>query len=217
MRLILAASMPRAGSTWMYNAARLVLLQSPQIAQSFAAGWVGDLDKLPQKRTLLIKIHDYSTPLLMHTSKVIYCYRDIRDALASLERKFGTIPTLDLADHMVEQYTHWSRHAHYLTSYEAMMQNKQKLIQDLAKLFKVSLNQPDKLLDELEQLSYHSPGETQSFHQSSYNTTNLYHPQHITDGSIGSWQKSLSPKLEEEIINKHRDWFIAQGYLNEQS
>ena len=213
MRLILAASMPRAGSTWMYNAARLVLLQSPTVARSFGAGWVGDIDKLPRKRTLLIKIHDYSAPLLQHATQVIYCYRDIREALASLERKFGTPPTLALADHMVAQYNHWIKHAQIVMSYEEMMQDKAKVVNTLAQLFNVHLSTPASVLNELSQLSYASSPDTRSFNHSSYNATNLYHPQHITSGKIGSHGHQLDPELAQAIVDKHRDWFIARGYL----
>ena len=42
--------MRRSASTWLYNAARLLLSSSPSILQQFSCGWIGDWKKIPKKR-----------------------------------------------------------------------------------------------------------------------------------------------------------------------
>jgi hypothetical protein len=41
--IIFSAGMQRSGSTWLYNAARLLLTNSPLTREITSYGWIGDL------------------------------------------------------------------------------------------------------------------------------------------------------------------------------
>lgn len=101
--LILAASMPRSASTWLYNVARLLIARLPEAKDQFSCGWVGDWQAIPKKPYMPIKIHDYHQGFADASRLVLYSYRDIRDALASVKRKFDRQPSLALADHWIAQ------------------------------------------------------------------------------------------------------------------
>ncbi|HEY9841205.1 MAG: hypothetical protein ACAI44_30995 [Candidatus Sericytochromatia bacterium] len=210
-QLILSAGMGRAGSTWLFNAARLLLCSSPTIAQQLSFGWVGDLPKIPLRRYMLLKIHDYHPQLVAQSSTILYSYRDIRDVIASMARKFGRTPQLGDADHLVAQFRLWMPVAQFVMRYEDMLSDKQSIIAGMAAALGRNGVDPAAILAELEAMSFASPGEKGA----SYHVTNLYHPGHITDGRHGSWRDVLDPALAQAILARHRDWFEANGYETE--
>jgi hypothetical protein len=79
-RLILAAGMPRSGSTWLYNALRLLLGDDPDLV----AGWVDDVAGR-QAAILLVKVHD-PYDLAERTDLIFTTYRPLPDVAASLGR-----------------------------------------------------------------------------------------------------------------------------------
>ena len=87
--------MPRSGSTWLYNAARLLLRRAPQGGADLSGGWIGDWRRLPKRRRLLLKVHEFDPFLAKKARLVLYSYRDLRDALASCRRKFDIEPSLE--------------------------------------------------------------------------------------------------------------------------
>ena len=52
--IILSAGMPRSGSTWLFNAARLLLRANGEPS----SGWIGDWSSLPRKPVLLLKVSE---------------------------------------------------------------------------------------------------------------------------------------------------------------
>ena len=96
-KIILSAGMPRSGSTWLYNAARLLLISSSSVGNNLSSGWIEDLGTLSKKEVMLIKIHDLPKFLSKKSQIILYSYRDLRDALASSKRKFGNEPSMDKA------------------------------------------------------------------------------------------------------------------------
>src|SRR5210317_631864 len=102
--LILAAGMQRSASTWLYNAARLVLTSSPSVAEKFSCGWIGDWQQIPKQNYMLIKIHEFNKSLADQSKYILYSFRDIRDVIASGMRKFGWIPSLEVADNLINQH-----------------------------------------------------------------------------------------------------------------
>ena len=79
-RIILAAGMPRSGSTWLYNAVRLLLGDNPDLV----AGWVDDLARR-EAALLLVKIHDPSD-LADRADLIFTTYRPLAEVAASLGR-----------------------------------------------------------------------------------------------------------------------------------
>ncbi len=203
--IILAASMPRSGSTWLYNVARVLLTSTEQLKANFSCGWIGDIDNIPTRALMLIKLHDFNQALVNESSFVFYSYRDVRDALASMKRKFGLEPSLDAASNFILHHNHWINQSHFVMKYEDMAENKASIVANLATRFQLNDVDVDAVLAEVEPMK--------SAPVDKYDTENLYHAGHITDGRHGSWEGIISPELEKEILDKHRDWFEQYGYI----
>jgi hypothetical protein len=197
--LILAAGMSRSASTWLYNAARLLLCSSPEIAKSFSCGWVGDLQIIPKKRFMLIKLHGYDRLLINQAASIVYSYRDIRDSLASGQRKYGHAPTMERADRLVEQHKLWSGVAEFSMRYEDMLSDKVSVVEQLAQTLDVKNYDSTAIVEEIEQLDYTSEGPKNR----NYHEVNLLHDGHLTDGRNGAWKSSGNESLYREIEKKH--------------
>jgi len=82
-QVILIASMPRSGSTWLFNCAiKLLKLAGKDVYSS----WVDDYDVSNSAKIHLIKAHDPVPVLSEKADHIISTRRDIRDVAASLTR-----------------------------------------------------------------------------------------------------------------------------------
>jgi hypothetical protein len=206
--LILATGMRRSASTWLYNAARLLLCSSPAVSQSFNCGWIGDWNNLQKKKFMLIKAHDYDQRLVDDSNFILYSYRDLRDAIASGFRKFGWAPTIEVADEMVRQHELWMDSADFVMRYESMLLEKEDTVTRLARALDIHDVEPAGIVRTIEELNYLNQGTKNDL----YHYTNLYHRGHITDGRHGSWKNVLDENYVKAITEKHRGWFEKHGY-----
>ncbi len=69
-QLILSAGMPRSGSTWLYNAMRIML--KSDIGIDLGAGWIQDIEKFKDHDTILLKLHSYIPHLASKATFVAY-------------------------------------------------------------------------------------------------------------------------------------------------
>ena len=104
-KLILAASMPRSASTWMYNVTRILLEE--KYPNQVSAGWVADYKTLEKKPVHLIKIHQFDKYWAHRAGIILYSYRDVRDAFASAIRKFGIEPHMKFCDQWIKDDKVW--------------------------------------------------------------------------------------------------------------
>lgn len=205
--LILAAGMPRSGSTWLYNAVRLLARESAASPTDVACAWVGDSEKLPDARVRILKIHDFAPELAEQANCIVYSYRDVRDAMASMARKFETQLTLDLARHLIRQHSCWCSVANYVMRYEQMVLDPEAELHRLQTALGLNEIEVASVLKQLSGLDYDSPGSKNE----TYHSENLFHRGHITDGRVGSWGAQLSAELEGEIVAEDREWFERFG------
>lgn len=82
-KLILIASMPRSGSTWLFNCSRMILERA---GQYFYSCWEADYDSNNSAKIHLVKVHDPIPELSEKADIVISTRRDIRAVAASLIR-----------------------------------------------------------------------------------------------------------------------------------
>ncbi len=197
--------MPRSGSTWLYNAARLILLQSEP---DLGCGWIDDWLQIPKKSTLLLKVHDYQPAIANKAWRIIYSYRDLRDALASRLRKFQTLPTLATAKHIIENDYQWKQKAHYIMRYEDMIQDPIRIIRNLADCLEVDSIDPVEINQRLAALT----DKGSNWSKESYDPETLFHRNHITHGGVGTWQDSLSLAFVKKLENIYHDWFKKYKY-----
>ncbi len=121
-RLILSAGISRSGSTWLYNAARLLL--SHDGAAKVAGAWIEDYDADDPAPVHLVKLHDPDAMLAEKADLVLTGRRDLRDIAASIQRMKwvdSEEALLAFLDAVVAQHDFWSPRAQYEMVYEAMI------------------------------------------------------------------------------------------------
>ncbi len=207
--LVLSAGMPRSGSTWLYNALRLLLRQRFPRPGELACGWVGDLDRIAADAPCrLVKIHEWDEGLAAQAAFVAWSYRDLRDAMASQHRKFGGALSLAFADYLVRQDARWTARADHVMRYEDMRADPQRELARLATALSLDGVDLPALRCELDGLSYDSEGPRNA----AYHELTLLHRGHVTDGRVGSWRNGMPAALAQQIVSAHDGWFRTRGY-----
>lgn len=158
---------------------------------------------------------------------VVYTYRDIRDVIASLQKKYNTKydrKTLkNIVTELIEQDKQWREFEYiYITNYEKMVINLKEEIRNHAKF--LGINCDESFISFLaDYLSYNSQiirlKNTKSddfIHIDEYNIYNkwsLIHKNHFQGGKIGRFKE----ELEKWQINLIEDiaglWLQERGYL----
>ncbi len=198
--------MSRSASTWLYNAARLLVSQN--VNSDISCGWIHDFECLPTETDAVIKLHNYDAELVRHSSHVLYSYRDIRDVLASMKRIWNKKPTIETADRLVSLYQKWTSSADYVVRYDEILADKNQVIERMAETLAISNPDPQSIVDQISKMSYFSEGP-----KTVHNQINLLHKRHVTDGSSNSWHGHVKPGLISKIERKHRSWFVENGFL----
>lgn len=203
--LVLAAGMPRSGSTWLYNALRLLLARN---GLPYSAGWLTDLEHRVGAVPVLLKVHDFDPALVERAAGIAYSFRDLRDALASARRKFGRTPSLPHARRLLEAHQQWLPRADFVMRYETMLQDPPGTLQALAAAFGLEAGDTEVLSAELGRLDYAASDDGNG----RYNTVNLMHRDHVTDGAHGSWRGTLEDDFVRDLEREFPQWFADNGY-----
>lgn len=206
-RLILAAGMQRSGSTWLYNAARLILEDNCPEDERWA-GWVGHFDANVARANSLLKVHDFDYALADMADVTLYCYRDIRDVIASASRVWNTVPSFEMAETLVDQFAHWMEVQDLVIRYDEILSQPDQVIGKIARTLGYDVDCRH-VMQRLAGLSYDSPGPRDAVQHA----VNLYHPGHVTDGGHGTWSPYVDGDLIRRIEEHFADWFNRYSYL----
>ncbi|MCB0339291.1 MAG: sulfotransferase domain-containing protein [Bdellovibrionales bacterium] len=204
----LAGGMNRSGSTWLYNAARLLLLSDPEIARDLGVCWVGQLGTTQIRKNMLVKQHACVDTMVNRAKVILYSYRDIRDVLASLVRKSRGEASVERAGGLIHQYYKWRKVAHFVMQYEHMLIEPSAVLTELAAVLRIDNYDHEKILNQLTTLSYEDPGSKNKI----YHNENLLHKTHFTDGRHGSWHQTLTPELISAVEASYGDWLRDHNY-----
>ncbi len=96
--VVVAAGMPRSGSTWQYNCARLILkhLGLSNVTTGFvdteSSFFFNLMDEEQGSRVFLIKAHRFVVRLAQRADVILTSHRDLRDVFASLRDHCATTP-----------------------------------------------------------------------------------------------------------------------------
>jgi hypothetical protein len=209
--LYICAGMPRSGSTWLFNAVRLLLVHAG--APDIAGGYVGQLDELLTHRTVLVKLHPFQADLAAQADVVVTSHRDLRDIAASMQRHYQDTYSAVKMNEWVKSQVKWAQFAAYDLHYEQLLVDRLAEIKKLAAVLKL---EPDVL----EQMPYEAilaEIESQKFQKkfssTAYDAVNLLHEGHITDGRHGSWQNVVAQESVASIEREFRGWLAHWGYL----
>jgi len=210
--IYVCAGMYRSGSTWLYNAVRLIL-QNANVPD-LAAGLISDKEQLLKHKNSVIKTHNFEPDLVKRESLVLTSHRDLRDIAGSLVRKFNSDLPIKQLRETVESHAQWAPIAAYDLRYEDLLSDKPGQIKKLAQALRLPATAQA-------QLRYESISEAIDNEQFAdgrataqrYDSVNLLHAGHITDGRHGSWKDTLTPQVVTEIEQEFGPWLAARNYF----
>lgn len=206
---VVSAGMSRGGSTWLFNAARLMLGSG---AADLYAAWVDDLDpgRAAVGSAVLVKTHDPSPDLARRATATLTTHRDLRDIAVSLRGMGwanGAAELLQAVTHARRCHDYWAPRSHLDLPYESLLNTPLKALDDVGKVLGARLSQAEtvELGNRLSAMEGPAAGGT-------YDPKTLLHPGHRQDGRAGRWLDELEPQLVEAINAEHGDWLQRHGY-----
>jgi hypothetical protein len=213
LRVIVAAGMPRSGSTWQFNALRLLLEASGQDTYSF---WIEDWDsqKARHAQTLLVKIHEMSPMLAWASWRCFTCHRDLRDiavSAADLAQVDGyQVDIVPLMQENRKAHEFWCRQSVLDIPYQRIVDDPGAVLKELAASIDIPIGEVE--LQRLGQsLASLSDGDVPSGHQ--HNPVTLLHQKHFFVGTSGRYRGVLDDATEQRIIGENGAWMSEHGYI----
>jgi hypothetical protein len=208
--IYLATGMHRSGSTWQFNALRLLLEHA---GQAPTAGAWPERATLVQAANSVIKLHRPDEELAAQTAMIFTCHRDLRDLVASHHRMFGrsALPpeAAGVLRPIMESYTYWSTLAVYDMPYEQMIADKPAELGRLATALGLAPGLDFAAISaEIDALRFESSREMPG----GYDAATMLFDGHITNGQHGSWTGTLSAEEVAEIETEYGSWLTAHGY-----
>jgi len=177
-RIVLIAGVPRSGSTWLFNASRLLLRQA---GISLQAVWVEEYDPAHPAPVHLVKAHRPSevsfAPDLVLTTR-----RPTEACLASLIRMgwLANTPDAIRAAHKDHKalYAHWQARSDLETPYDTIVRHPVDALSSLADTLELTLS-----TDELQQIAT-ALAQMRAPERGSYDRETLLHPNHRETGEV---------------------------------
>ena len=209
-KIILSAGAFRSGSTWLYNAIRLVLMAS---GAKVSAGWIEDvkLDAPSDDDYLIIKVHEPHEQLRQRAWRILTSHRDLRDVARSasdfLRVKDGEA-LVGYAELAMTQHLFWAQHAHYDLRYESMKDDPEQVLHEIAAQLGVDL--PPEEIAKIRNALAEMPEPRDA---DKYDATSLLHPEHCFGGEVGGWVDRLAPEASGRITAKFLSWMVRYGYV----
>ncbi len=208
--LVLCAGIPRSGSTWLYNAARLLLMRHAGVSSIYGA-WIAQYDSSNTAPWHVIKIHDPDEGLLWRARVAFTSRRDLRDIAASAWKRgwVGDEPTtIAFLDNVVAQHTFWrDRCAHQMT-YEQMLHDRPAELARIANALNLPIDSAAlrAISNDIDSLGFDDSRE------GDFDTETLLHKRHIIDGRPGSHAHTLPADVVATINQRYGDWLRANAY-----
>ena len=160
-------------------------------------------------------------------SKVIYCYRDIRDVALSAMRKFNLsfdeLIDAGWLDQAITDFRAWTTVQNVLVSrYEEMVLDLEVEVSRLAIFLGLNI-EPDELKTLAQQFDI--PAQLQRIHALKhkfrkrakgsdifFDEVELLHHNHIHKGEIGGWRHYLSAQQKDILTDRYHEWLCSMGY-----
>jgi hypothetical protein len=210
MKIFVAAGIPRSGSTWLYNAMRLILREKYAILYS---AWIDDRDAAAEANAdaSLIKIHAINADLADQASVIMTCHRDPRDIAVSLQAMGWFRNRTNALARMQEfraYHEFWSPRSAIDLSYAQIVNDDEASLRRIAQALDVNFT--DDKLASLAATLRNTPNNRDP--DAKHDPEFLTHANHRNDGRDGRWKDQLDPKVARAIETQHRDWIRRLGY-----
>lgn len=197
---VVCAGMYRSGSTWLFNAVRIMVQRSIG-----PVGVATEPEEMVGFDNYVVKTHGFGEELYRRADVVLVSHRDLRDVVASCHRMFKMPLTIDTAREALGHYLAWLKYAKYDMRYETMMEDPAKEVERIAQSLGLVVDAPS-IAMELSQLSFVLPSKR------GHDKTTFLHPNHITNGKHGSWVGLLPTETANNITIEFSDWMKSNGY-----
>ena len=171
--------MPRSGSTWQFNAARLILKRH---FPAVFSGWCADYDPATAEPVHLVKVHTPEQARFDY-SMVLTTRRDLLECFESSKR-MGWLKEDNFFVQVLMQmhlYNYWHERSALETDYLTIRNNPEKAILDIARALKVALTVADAMEISAEIDAIEPPAEA-AVRPHGYDRVTLLHPRHIGKG-----------------------------------
>jgi len=200
--LILTAGMHRSGSTLLYNVVRLCLQQHH--GARAICGWIDSLERDPEAAVYLAKIHRVRRSLAWRARSVFFTYRDVRSALVSANRKFGTELSTEFCRRQILEFERARKYADILLRYEDFSRDLPGTVHRVATTLGISVNADDVL-------TAIPPTGGPAVATAAHDVT-LMHGTHGTGTGAADWRSHLSTDLQQQIRDEFGWWLEENGY-----
>lgn len=181
-KLVAIAGVPRSGTTWLYNAVRLI---HDRAARPIYGAWCADYDPRTLASTHLIKVHK---PEQLHAQpEIIFATnRDVAESLASLVR-MGWLADEETAiknaaTNHERLRLYWEERADYVAQYQEVTKQPLKVIEGLCSRLGILLE--NSISEEIA----HELAVMQSPKSGNYDPVTLLHPGHRSDTKVNERQ-----------------------------
>lgn len=174
---VVVAGVPRSGSTWLYNAVRLL---SKAAGLHTKGGWIGDIDPhhVPDCDLHLIKLHD-PKDLTFAYDCLLSTHRDLSERLASLTRmgwlSMETEAIRAAAEAQTQLHLYWAERSSLEVSYTDITLAPQAALKQIAECLNIG-PQDAEICVVARKLADLAP--PPSGNGGTYNSETLLHPGH---------------------------------------
>ena len=208
--IYLAAGMARSGSTWLFNALRLVLKAKHG---SLYSTWIEEVDqaRMEEADAILIKLHDPAPSWAETASKTFTSHRDLRDIVVSL-RDMGwandQAKMLEMATRIRGAHDYWSPRAVCDIRYADIVASPDAVLADIAAACDCNPADVDLVAISAELADLNGDPESKAVHDE----VTLMHAKHRFDGRPNRFVDGLSAEVAAAIVASHGDWLEKMGY-----
>jgi hypothetical protein len=159
----------------------------------------------------------------MDFTRLLHCYRDIRDVVCSAIKMKGTSFNRfkhnnsgieRFITHAIEQFEYWTKQTNvYSSRYEDLVVDVAGEVSDIAKHLGIEVD-AEQVAEIANKLSVDKQTEYLNGlgKMSTYDRKTLMHPKHIADGKVGKWKNILTPQQVVVVENIARHWLKQNGY-----
>ena len=206
---IICAGMIRSGSTWLYNAVRLLTISN---GDDVYATWIKKYKNDNSRSIHIVKAHLFVENLLTNNAIVLTTYRDLRDIVASMinkgwitiEQSNNLLKVQEILDETTTHHRLYKEKSKINLKYEDIIKDKALAIKKIAITLDIKTNNYQSLADQIEGLAYTKQG---------YDQTTLLHNNHrTTKDKIGYYKNILSLDTIRFIEEKYKDWLTQYEY-----
>lgn len=212
---IIAAGMNRSGSSLIFNAIRLSIIEEFGHTNLYSC-FINDYDPNRKEMFHLIKVHDRKSLQKIGYDALVTSYRDLRAVTGSMLR-MGWLADeesqiLSTLDNYTENFRYFSARANLCLRYEHFCYNPKEIVKAIPSLFGFSgdIEFEERVIEQLTGVL--PPAGLPSGNLETANATTLLHRGHIGSIQNSDAMALLSEEAVRLIEERYEGWLNNYGY-----